>query len=140
MLNRRPRRQINQMNVVPYIDVMLVLLVIFMVTTPLFTPGLVDVPKVSHARAPDAQPLLVLIDKDGSYALQDDGKPKQAFGSLEQLVAEVQLQQGGSSERPVALQADKELQYQKVMEVADKLHAAGVKKLALTVAMQAGGQ
>jgi biopolymer transport protein TolR len=127
------------MNVVPYIDVMLVLLVIFMVTTPMFTPGLVDVPSVSQARAPNKQPLQVLIDKDGSYALQDDGLPKESFASLEQLISRV-VEKGGSGERTVAVEANKELKYDDVMKVADKLHAAGIKKLAFTVSQKSGGQ
>lgn len=121
------------MNVVPYIDVMLVLLVIFMVTTPMFTPGLVDVPSVSQARVPDKQPLQVLIDKDGSYALKDDGLPKESFASLDQLISRVEEKNSGN-ERTVAVEANKELTYDTVMKVADKLHKAGIKKLAFTVA------
>lgn len=138
MLNRRPRRQINQMNVVPYIDVMLVLLVIFMVTTPLFTPGLVDVPSVSRARTPDKLPLQVLIDKDGALALKDDGKDAVGYPSVADLVNAVKGL--GDEERTVALEADQNLKYKDVIKVADELHKQGIKKVALTVATKTGGQ
>jgi biopolymer transport protein TolR len=139
MLNRRPRRQINQMNVVPYIDVMLVLLVIFMVTTPLFTPGLVDVPSVSRARAPEQKPIQVLVDKDGAYALTLDGdKDTKPYASLNELIAAIKAL--GDQERTVALEADQNLKYKDVIKVADELHKQGIKKVALTVATKTGGQ
>jgi biopolymer transport protein TolR len=128
----------NDINVVPYIDVMLVLLVIFMVTTPLFTPGLVDVPSVSKARTPDKLPLQVLVDKDGAYSLQDDGKKRIAYASLDELIAGVK--DNGGLERTVALEADKNLKYQQVIDVADRLHKEGIKKVALTVSMNTGDQ
>lgn len=127
------------MNVVPYIDVMLVLLVIFMVTTPLFTPGLVDVPSVSRARAPEQKPIQVLVDKDGAYALTLDGdKDTKPYASLNELIAAIKAL--GDQERTVALEADQNLKYKDVIKVADELHKQGIKKVALTVATKTGGQ
>ncbi|WP_232219814.1 biopolymer transporter ExbD [Pseudogulbenkiania sp. MAI-1] len=130
MLNRRPRRQMNQMNVVPYIDVMLVLLVIFMVTTPLFTPGVIDVPSVSRAAALDVQPLEVIVEAGNAIQLKADGKETR-LGSKEELVKH--LRALNATERPVAISADQNLKYSEVVAIADDLHKAGIKRVALTV-------
>ncbi|BAK75078.1 biopolymer transport protein ExbD/TolR [Pseudogulbenkiania sp. NH8B] len=130
MLNRRPRRQMNQMNVVPYIDVMLVLLVIFMVTTPLFTPGVIDVPSVSHAAALNEQPLEVIVEADKTMQLKADGKETPLAGK-DELIA--RLHELNATERPVAITADRDLKYAEVVEIADDLHKAGIKRVALTV-------
>src|SRR5690554_7894766 len=73
--NRKRRRLTNEINVVPYIDVMLVLLVIFMVTAPMITPGLIELPTVGQASEIPAKPVEVQIDKDGdiSLRLRDNG-------------------------------------------------------------------
>jgi biopolymer transport protein TolR len=68
---RRPRKSINQMNVVPYIDVMLVLLVIFMVTAPLINPGQVELPSVGSKLSAPVQPLEVTLRTDQSLWLRD---------------------------------------------------------------------
>ncbi|RXZ44536.1 biopolymer transporter ExbD [Crenobacter cavernae] len=130
MLNRRPRRQMNQMNVVPYIDVMLVLLVIFMVTTPLFTPGVIDVPSVSNARAVETQPLELQLLSDGQVKLVDESRV-QPFESIEAALPRVA--ELAASGRPVAVSASGEAKYQDVVKVADELYKKGVKRVALTV-------
>ena len=71
---RRPRKSINQINVVPYIDVMLVLLVIFMVTAPLVTPGEIELPSVGSRLVPPAQPLEVTLRNDRTLWLRT-GRP-----------------------------------------------------------------
>ncbi|MCD4502553.1 biopolymer transporter ExbD [Chromobacterium piscinae] len=131
MLNRRPRRQMNQMNVVPYIDVMLVLLVIFMVTAPMFTPGVIDVPSVSEAPAIDIRPLEVTVDAAGKIELVD-GEQKTRVDSLDDLASQLQAL-AGAGQRPVAISADANLKYAEVVKIADRLHQAGIKRVALTV-------
>ncbi|MBX9345992.1 biopolymer transporter ExbD [Chromobacterium vaccinii] len=131
MLNRRPRRQMNQMNVVPYIDVMLVLLVIFMVTAPMFTPGVIDVPSVSEAPAIDVRPLEVTVDAAGKIELVD-GEQKTRVDSLDDLASQLQGL-AGAGQRPVAISADANLKYAEVVKIADRLHQAGIKRVALTV-------
>ncbi|POZ63110.1 biopolymer transporter ExbD [Chromobacterium alticapitis] len=131
MLNRRPRRQMNQMNVVPYIDVMLVLLVIFMVTAPMFTPGVIDVPSVSEAPAIDVRPLEVTVDAAGKIELID-GEQKSRVDSLDDLASQLK-ERVGAEQRPVAISADANLKYAEVVRIADRLHQAGVKRVALTV-------
>lgn len=76
--HRRKRRRISDMNVVPYIDVMLVLLIIFMITSPLLTEGInVELPKISLSKAvtPAGTVILVTVDRDGNLFLQDDKQP-----------------------------------------------------------------
>jgi biopolymer transport protein TolR len=73
----RPRRLKNEINVVPYIDVMLVLLVIFMVTAPMMTTASIDVPSVGKAAQPPADALQVNIRADRTLTLLAPGNPKQ---------------------------------------------------------------
>ncbi|RBH35868.1 protein TolR [Pseudomonas sp. MWU13-2860] len=126
----------NQMNVVPYIDVMLVLLVIFMVTAPMFTPGVIEVPSVSQATSIDTRPLEVTVDAQGKIQLIDNDR-KTDVASVADLA--VQIQALGAAERPVAISADANLKYAEVVQIADKLHQAGVKRVALTVKQQKQG-
>ena len=130
MLQRRPRRMMNQMNVVPYIDVMLVLLVIFMVTAPMFTPGVIEVPSVTRAAQVDSTPLEISIEADGRYLLGEGGKREPA-ANLDVLVAEVKARLRDN--RPVVVTAHRDLKYSEVVKVADRLHQAGITRVALTV-------
>src|SRR5690554_5672362 len=88
----RRRRLTNEINVVPYIDVMLVLLVIFMVTAPMITPGLIELPSVGQATEIQAQPLEVQIDENGSLAvrLRENGAEFEPITD-ENLISEVQM-------------------------------------------------
>ena len=130
MLQRRPRRMMNQMNVVPYIDVMLVLLVIFMVTAPMFTPGVIEVPSVSRAAQLETVPLEISIEADGRYLVGEGGK-RQPAANLDMLIAEVKVRL--VDKRPVVVSAHKDLKYSEVVKVADRLHEAGIQRVALTV-------
>lgn len=136
MLKRRPRRQMNQMNVVPYIDVMLVLLVIFMVTAPMFTPGVINVPSVSQAATVDVRPLEVTVSADGAIELKDNDRAI-SVASVAALASQIK-QLPGAAERPVAISADANLKYSDVVKVADVLHQAGIKRVALTVKQKNG--
>jgi len=134
----RGRRLKNDINVVPYIDVMLVLLVIFMVTAPLITPGLIDLPTVGQAASVPTRPLEVQISADGSVALRD-----REAGADPQTVARAQLVQEVQSrlapEQPVVIAADGKVPYESVVKVMDELRASGVARLGLLVGQQAGG-
>ena len=131
MLNRRPRRSMSQINVVPYIDVMLVLLVIFMVTAPMFAPGVVNLPSVGLASQADTEPVQVLISQDGSYGLQD-ARSKETVLSLNALVDAVKNTQSEKA-RPVVIAADKTVPYEKVMDVMSALQAAHIERIGLLV-------
>ncbi|MFM7460482.1 MAG: biopolymer transporter ExbD, partial [Burkholderiales bacterium] len=82
---RRPRRAMSEINVVPYIDVMLVLLIIFMVCAPLITPGQIDLPSVGQALNPTVAPLEIRISRDGGMTLVDrqQGGREQSVGRAE---------------------------------------------------------
>jgi biopolymer transport protein TolR len=130
MLTRRPRRQMNQMNVVPYIDVMLVLLVIFMITTPMFTPGVIDVPSVSQARTLSVQPVEIELDPSGTIVLKSADETR-TFASADELAAAVGAM--AKPDLPFAISAARSMKYEDVLHVADVLHRAGVQRVALTV-------
>jgi len=131
--SRRPRRSMNQINVVPYIDVMLVLLVIFMVTTPMMQPGIINLPKVGKSdREINQLPLRVEIAADGALTLTDKGKPESA-ADVAGLVAQVQDKLTAAPERPVVIEADKTVRYENVMNVMDALRKAEIAHVGLMV-------
>ena len=131
----RQRRLMNQINVVPYIDVMLVLLVIFMVTAPLLTPGVVQLPSVGKSTQQPEAPLEVTIRADGTIALRDRARPEapERGVTLDQLATAVTRAQGKKIDRPVVIGADKEVRYEKVMQVMDRLQRANIKHFGLLV-------
>ncbi len=130
---RRARRQntlVNHMNVVPYIDVMLVLLVIFMVTAPLFVPAIINLPSVGKASQISKSPIQININKLGDYSIVQDGK-SQSINNLVNL-ANI-IKNLAISDTPVVISADKEVIYDTVINVVDKLYSVGIKKVALVV-------
>ncbi|MBK6852531.1 MAG: ExbD/TolR family protein [Burkholderiales bacterium] len=141
------RRTINEINMVPFIDVMLVLLIIFMVCAPLMTPGLVDLPSVGQAqRAPD-HVVEVVVDAGGQLRLRLDSKGDGERINLRQLPQKVLALQGsvtggagaGTASNakpanvPVVISADKGVQYETVVKVMDSLQRAGVARVGLAV-------
>ena len=129
---RRPRKSINQINVVPYIDVMLVLLVIFMVTAPLVAPGEIELPSVGSRLTVPAQPLRVTLNTDGMLALADQQSGTAETGlSREALVARIQAKQAKLPDQPVVIAADRNARYEDVLGVLDLLQRNGVRKVGL---------
>ena len=129
---RNKRRQMNEINVVPYIDVMLVLLVIFMITAPLISPGQIELPQIGKSLTPPAAPLEVVIRADGPLTLRDRDK-----AGTEQTVSRIQLveiikqKQSENADQPVVIAADKSVRYEEVMNVMDILQQQHVKKVGL---------
>ena len=129
---RTKHRLMNQINVVPYIDVMLVLLVIFMVTAPLMNPGQIELPEVGKTSAPPVQPMEVSIRQDQSLWLRDRTR-----GSAEvrvdrkELLARIKEKQQKNADQPVVISADKDVRYESVLEVMDMLQQNQVKKVGL---------
>ena len=129
---RRPRKSINQINVVPYIDVMLVLLVIFMVTAPLVAPGEIELPSVGSRLTVPAQPLRVTLESSGGLALADEQTGSAETGlSREALVARIQAKQAKLPDQPVVIAADRNARYEDVLGVLDLLQRNGVRKVGL---------
>jgi biopolymer transport protein TolR len=136
---RKRTRLMSQINVVPYIDVMLVLLVIFMVTAPLINTSMVDLPSVSRSNQPPANPLEVLIRQDGSILLRDrerGGVEKRV--NRETLVREVKAMIARNKDQPVVIAADQDVQYKVVVEVMDVLQSNGVVKVGLLTKPRSG--
>ena len=138
----RPRRLMNQINVVPYVDVMLVLLVIFMVTAPLVTTGVVDLPSVGKSAQPPAAPLEVVIKADGSLMLRErvGGQSGAAAGQMQErrvttaeLVGALRERQAKSPDQPVVIAGDKDVRYEAVLKVMDELQKANIRRVGLLV-------
>jgi biopolymer transport protein TolR len=136
----KTRRLMNEINVVPYVDVMLVLLVIFMVTAPLVTPGVVELPSVGKSSEPPAMPLEVVIRRDQSLLLRerDRGKSDERAVSNAQLVAALRERQKRNPDQPVVISADKDVRYEAVLKVMDELQRQNIRRVGLMVKPAAG--
>ena len=129
---RSGRRLMNQINVVPYIDVMLVLLVIFMITAPLINPGQIELPSVGKTSDPPALPMEVSIRTDGSLWLRDRARSMQETRvTRNQLLAAVREKQKRNRDQAVVISADKDVRYESVLEVMDMLQQNQVRKVGL---------
>lgn len=129
---RSSRRLMNQINVVPYIDVMLVLLVIFMITAPLINPGQIELPQIGKSTMPPVAPLEVVIQADRSLLLRDREKSgAEQKVSREQLVAAIKQKQSKNPEQAVVIAGDKNVRYEAVLDVMDVLQQHQVKKIGL---------
>ena len=124
----------NQINVVPYIDVMLVLLVIFMVTAPMIQTGSVDLPSVGKSQQAPAAPLEITIKADQSLTLRDRAKGGEEVGVARgDLAARLKEAQAKNPQQPVLIAGDKSVKYEAVLSVMDELHRAQVAKIGLLV-------
>jgi len=140
MRGGRSRRAMADINVVPYIDVMLVLLVIFMVTAPLVAPSIVNLPTVGSA-APQQQtpPVVVNVRGDGKLTVRykdDAGGSQEQQMTRADLAAFVTERETSHPDQPVVIAADKTVQYEAVMNVMSDLKARGVKRVGLLVKPQ----
>jgi biopolymer transport protein TolR len=126
----RPRKAINQINVVPYIDVMLVLLVIFMITAPLINPGQIELPSVGTKLTTPVAPLEIIIKTDQSLWLREGGSAPVRV-SRDELIARVRDRQTKNSEQAVVIAADRSVRYEEVIGVLDMLQRNGVRKVGL---------
>ncbi len=131
---QRPRQKLMaEMNVVPYIDVMLVLLVIFMITAPMLTQGLkVELPKVdSEAMQVDSQePIIITIKADGSYWLKQ-GKDDSSPILLEQLTESLLVHQQKKPELQVLINGDTQVPYGEVVKLMASLQKAQILRVGL---------
>ena len=127
----RGRRTISEINMVPFIDVMLVLLIIFMVTAPMITPSMVDLPSVGKAAKQPDQVVQVVIQKDERLELVSNGKTDSA--TLGSVAASVKRLVGDGTNTAVVISADRTVQYETVVKVIDSLQRAGVARVGLSV-------
>jgi biopolymer transport protein TolR len=137
MALHKRRAPMHEINVVPYIDVMLVLLVIFMVTAPLITPGVIDLPSVGKAGQPKVVPLEVIVKDDQSMIVRerDTGghlvsEQPVSRAALAQLVKE---RHAKSPDLAVLIAADKNVRYEAVLNVMDELRSQSIARVGLQV-------
>jgi biopolymer transport protein TolR len=126
------RRTIAEMNMVPFIDVMLVLLIIFMVSAPLITPGVVDLPTVGKSKQQPSHVIEVVIAKDETIKLRLDNKDN-GTATMSTLRQRVVSLQGGDDNTPVVISADRSVKYELVVKTMDALQRAGVQRVGLAV-------
>jgi biopolymer transport protein TolR len=127
----RGRRTIAEINMVPFIDVMLVLLIIFMVTAPMITPSMVDLPSVGKAAKQPDKVIQIVIQKDERLELVSDGKTVSA--TLTSVAASVKGLVGESDNTAVVISADRTVKYETVVQVMDNLQRAGIARVGLSV-------
>jgi len=129
---RGRRRSMNEINMVPFIDVMLVLLIIFMVTAPMLTPSSINVPSVGKGSNVSKTRADVIVQKDGSLVFKADGNERtvtvQSLGATASRWLKDQPE-----DTPVLISADKTVPYDNVMQAMSALQRAGVKRVALAV-------
>ena len=128
----RGRRTINEINMVPFIDVMLVLLIIFMVTAPLIAPSMIDLPSVGKGKTPPKQIIEIVLTKNDS--LQMKIKDKTTALTLKDLASTVKNAQGVvENDSAVVISADKATKYESVVKAMDTLQRAGIQRVGLSV-------
>ena len=137
----RSRRTINEINMVPFIDVMLVLLIIFMVTAPLITPSLIDLPSVGKASRQPDRVIQIVISKNDRLELKTE--QQSAPIALKDLATAVRRAQSGpdgsaTEYSAVVISADKSVKYESVVRVMDTLQRTGIQRVGLSV--QLAGQ
>ena len=123
MSRRKSRRLMNQINVVPYIDVTLVLLVIFMVTAPMTNPGVVELPKVGQTLKQPSAPLVLTVKTDKTIEFDGKAMPR------DELLYAVRQQVEKDPQRAVVVAADKNVKYEDVIAVMDLITQGKVEKV-----------
>jgi len=120
-------RAMSEINVTPFVDVMLVLLIVFMVTAPLLTVGVpVDLPKTKAASINDSdEPLVITVDSNGAVFVQETELP------LDKLVPRLQAITGSNPDIRIFVRGDKSIDYGRIMEVMGTVSVAGFRKVAL---------
>ena len=128
----RGRRSISEINMVPFIDVMLVLLIIFMVSAPLITTGVVDLPSMGKAKQRPPSVIEVIVGTDEQIKIRIDKTDPQPT-TLKALAGRVGELQGGRADVPVIIAGDKSVRYESIVKVMDTLQKAGVQRVGLAV-------
>lgn len=132
--SRRGRKPIAEINVTPFVDVMLVLLVVFMVTAPLLTVGVqVDLPTADARQVDDrVDPWIITVDETGQVYLEEQPVELEALGSALQAISEIR------EDTRIFVRGDRDLAYGRVMQVMTTINQAGYSKVALIAELPAG--
>ncbi len=120
------------MNVVPYIDVMLVLLIIFMITAPMFIPGVINLPSVGKASHINKEPIQIVVNLNNSYQIKYNNDSIN-FSNINSMVSYLKNKVQGDGDLSIVISADKEIKYDNVIDVINKLYMANMRKVALVV-------
>ena len=131
-MRRTKRRLMNEINVVPYIDVMLVLLIIFMITAPLVNSGQIELPQIGKSLKPPVAPLEVIIKADKSLAIRDLAlTTTEQKVNRDELIDVIKQKQAKNKDQPVVIAADKNVRYEEVIKMMDILQKQNVTKVGL---------
>ena len=124
--------EVHEINVTPFIDVMLVLLIIFMVAAPLINPGQIDLPQASQKLDPAVAPLEVRVRADGELAVVDRNRsPEELRVNRDQLVEFVRGAQATNPDQAVVIAGDRSVRYEEVLRVLDLLQQNRVRRVGL---------
>ena len=127
------RRSMSDINVVPYIDVMLVLLIIFMVAAPLTTPGTIDLPSVAKSSQAKETPINVIVKADKTVTVKDMKNGSEQSTSAGDVSNVVVRFQAGDATRPVVISGDKKVEYDAILQIMDGLKQKGIERVGLSV-------
>ena len=122
---------VSEINVTPFVDVMLVLLIIFMVTAPMIAPSMIDLPSVGKAAKQPDQIVQIVIGKDESLELKTGDKARKL--TQREVAAAVKALQSGQTDTAVVISADRSVKYETVVKVMDTLQRAGIQRVGLSV-------
>lgn len=132
---RRKSRLVNEINVVPYIDVMLVLLVIFMVTAPFVPTATIELPTVGAASSRPEAYVEVVVEQTGAMTVRTHNLPQrlERRATREQLIETINEMVGGNNALPVVISGDREVRYEAILGVMDQLRQEGIRRVGLMV-------
>ncbi len=133
MRGGRSRRAMSDINVVPYIDVMLVLLIIFMVAAPLTSPGTIDLPSVAKSSQAKEDPISVIVNADKTISVKDIKGGNERKATAKEVAGIVRDMQGGNAQRPVVISGDKKVEYDTILQIMDALQQQGIARVGLSV-------
>lgn len=132
--SRKGRRTINEINMVPFIDVMLVLLIIFMVTAPLINPSMIELPSVGKAARQPDQVIQVVLSKNNTLEIKiKEQTTPVTLDNLVQTIATTTNNNTSTTNFAVVISADKTISYENVVKVMDVLQRAGIQRVGLSV-------
>lgn len=128
----RGRKFKSDINVVPYIDVMLVLLIIFMVVAPLTTPTAIDLPKAGRSTQPPTDYIEIELKADGSASIGIHGQPYDEANPREQLMKRLSTLHQQHPDLPLMISADKGIIYDEVVQTIAQANKVGIARVGLT--------
>ena len=129
----RKHRAMSDINVVPYIDVMLVLLIIFMVAAPLVSPGTIDLPSVAKSSQARENPISVIVKADKTVSVKDTKSGNEQKATMKDVAAIVAQMQGGDPQRPVVISGDRKVEYDAIVQIMGGLRDQGIQRVGLSV-------